>query len=89
MKPVCVRCEVEFNMKEAGIYVVEMHMANKEIYRIWAADVWECPVCKSEIVKGFAGTPAVAHYNGDCNAELEKLKKAGRRIIYNKEVRYL
>lgn len=88
MRPVCVKCEVEFRMKEAGIYVVETYEQNKSIYKIWCADVWECPICKAEIVSGFANGTAAESHSHDCNAELEKLKEAGRRIIYNKEVKY-
>jgi len=88
-KPVCVRCNVEFRPEKTGVYVVEMYQKNQEIYQIWQADIWQCAICRAQVVFGFGNQPIMAHYDGDCNAKLEELKKAGAVIVYNKEVKWL
>ena len=83
-KPICVKCEVEFKVEENGINVVEMFQKNKEIYRIWSADKWKCPLCDTEIVFGFGVTPLVQ--NGeDTNAYLQGLIDNHATIIFNYE----
>jgi len=84
MKPICIKCEREYKMED-HCYVAEMFRKNKEIYKIWSADLWSCPVCGHKIVSGFADKPGMEHWNGDCEAEIERLKKLGRIIVKNKE----
>lgn len=88
-KSVCVKCEVELKPEENGVIVVEMFQQNKEIYRLWEADLWKCPICGVEVVLGFGNQPFRLHFEEDCNALVEKFKLEGSRIIYNKELKYV
>ena len=55
MKPVCVKCEIQFQREKNGVEAKEMRNREKtEPYRIWSADKWKCPKCGVEILNGFA-----------------------------------
>lgn len=83
-KPICVKCEVEFKVEENGVNVVEMFQKNKEIYKIWSADKWKCPLCGIEIVYGFGISPLIE--NGeDTKTYLQELKNNNAEIIFNYE----
>ncbi len=88
-KPICVKCEVEFNFEEAGVVIAEMFEQNKEIYKLWSADLFKCPICGVEIVSGFGYGAFKHHADGDLNIMLEKIRNNGTRIIYNKELKYV
>lgn len=81
--PICVKCQVEFKVEENGVNVVEMFQKNKEIYKIWAADKWKCPLCNIEIVYGFSAVP---QENGeDTKAYLQELINNRATIIFDYE----
>lgn len=48
MNSVCVQCGIEHRIKQNGFSVVEMFMDPPQPYRIWSADLWECPVCGAQ-----------------------------------------
>lgn len=85
-KSVCVKCEVELKIARSGVKVLEMFQHNTSIYKVWDADLWECPHCGLGVVLGFAQYPLMEHYQGDIYAFVEKLKAAGNIIIYDKEL---
>lgn len=80
-KPVCVKCEVEFKLEHSGVVVVEMFQKDKDIYKIWQADLWKCPKCGTEIVYGFGDKPLMEHWQGDINHVLSVLKKKNKKIV--------
>jgi len=49
-------------------------MAQFGPYKLWMADMWQCPECKTEIVAGFARKHFAEHYEPDFDSKLEKLK---------------
>jgi len=56
-KPVCVPCGREFKVIKNGTVAQENIGPNGEPYKIWSADLWECPVCHSQILSGFGNRP--------------------------------
>lgn len=86
-RPICVKCEVEFRMKIAGIYVKEMYRHNQEVYKVWSADLWECPLCGTQIVFGFGNNP-LAHGSDEeeMREVLKKLENPERVVIQNLEL---
>ena len=88
-KMVCVKCEVALRPKKNGVYVQEMYMENKKTYKIWCADLWKCPICRAEIVSGFGSEPKMFAFQGDADAEIERLKQLGRIVIKDQELKYL
>lgn len=46
--------------KKTGVYVEE-HTDDGGPYKIWHADLWECPICGIELILGF-GTKPIAHH---------------------------
>lgn len=89
-KPICVKCETEFRMKTAGVVVKEMFQNNEQIYKIWYADLWDCPSCHSEIIFGFSEQPAVIHHEKERMEEVLKEiapKEDEGLVFLNKEYR--
>jgi hypothetical protein len=83
-KPICVKCKVEFKIEKTGVNIVEMFQNNKEIYKIWSADKWKCPLCDIEIVYGFGVMPLIQ--NGeDTKAYLQELINNHATIIFDYE----
>jgi len=87
-RPVCVKCEVELRPEENGVVVAEMFQQNKEVAKLWYADLFKCPICGIEVIYGFGNAAFKHHFDEDFNATLEELKKNGKHIIYNKELKY-
>lgn len=84
MKPVCVRCQVEFKVFENGITVAEL-FRDKQVYRLWQADIWKCAGCGAEVVFGFGNEPRVEHYEEDLKSALENIKANGGKIVFSQE----
>jgi len=77
-KPICIKCKVEYRPFENGAYVAEMFNGNN-IYKIWMADIWQCPVCKNKIVVGFGQEPIAHHFEKE---KVEKLKNKIKAYAY-------
>ncbi len=84
---VCVKCEVQMRCEKNGVVVAEMYMDNKEIYRLWNADKYKCPICWAEVVVGFAEHPHMHAVDGDCKVELARSRERGAEVVYDKEVK--
>jgi hypothetical protein len=72
--------------KKTGVLTVEMYMENKEIYRIWSADKYRCPLCGVEVITGFGNGPYVHSAEESCEKALQKFKDMGREVVLDKEV---
>ena len=55
-------------MKKAGV-VVEEHREGGKPYKIWQADLWECPTCGHECILGFAAKPSAQHFEDHYGVE--------------------
>ena len=86
-KLVCPKCECEFRPKLNGVGVIETMNFGVDPYKLWRADLWECPGCSMEVVAGFSGqgiTPLAEHFQNGFAEELEDLKQA-KMIVYDHE----
>lgn len=64
-RPVCVKCQRQFRNIKSGVFVIEMFCIPPKPYKIWMADLFECPTCKARIVAGFGDNPVARHYEED------------------------
>ena len=85
IRPVCVRCQVGYQIAKSGVYLIEMFNDPPEPYKLWNADLWQCPICNHQIVRGF-GNEAVQHFQADLNEIVGKLNAAGETVIYEYEL---
>ena len=70
-RPICVRCQTEFQQIKSGVSVIDMFSQPPKPYQIWLADLFECPTCKTRIVSGFAQDSLSKHFNKDFGYWLE------------------
>lgn len=59
-RPVCVSCEVDMYPEKNGIGVLDM--VDTDPYKLWSADMWQCPRCSYQIIIGFGHNPVSEHY---------------------------
>ena len=80
MKPICVKCKIEYRPEKNGV-VVE-YMASFGSYQLFFADLHKCPKCGDEIIAGFGQSSFAEHYQSDYK---EILKKQGKTYkVYEK-----
>lgn len=60
---ICTKCDREFQIETTGVLVQEYFQKNKEIYRVWSADLMKCPKCERTVVSRFADKPIAEHWN--------------------------
>lgn len=72
----CIKCEVRYIIKKAGIIIEEM--ASFGSYKIWLGDLKECPKCKHQIIGGFGKSPIHEHYKPLYKAYLKGLKSMNK-----------
>ena len=75
MKEICVKCNKQLKVVKVGVNVVER--AEFGDYRLWAADLLECPNCKHQVVSRFAERPQIEHYDDNFEDVLSELSKKG------------
>ena len=73
---ICALCELNMKQEYNGIYVEE-HRGYNEPYKIWLADLWQCPHCNYQIIIGFGEYPLVEHF------EESLYKKLSKRVTYH------
>ena len=61
MNPICFKCKCEMKCMVNGIIIEEL--SSGEPYRLWGADMFECPTCKTKIISGVANMP-IAEISG-------------------------
>ena len=57
-------CGRFMRVKQNSVTVEEL-LEDGAPYKLWDADLWECPECGVEIVTGFACEPLAEHYQPD------------------------
>ena len=82
-RPICVRCQTEFRNIKSGTAVIDMFSQPTEPYQVWRADLFECPMCKTQIVSGFAQEPLAEHYQDSFGYWLRKAIEGTH--VYNYE----
>jgi len=87
---VCAKCNIryepkrnrsatEMRPKKNGVYVIEM--ADFGPYKVWHADLWECPKCGHLTIAGFGTEPMAEHYDEKFQKVLE-CAKASDYVYY-------
>lgn len=56
---------------------VEELMEDGAPYRLWDADLWECPECETQIIAGFAQEPFAEHYQPSYAGTRARLRALG------------
>lgn len=56
IRPVCVQCHIEFRAKKNGVSILIM-TSPATPYQLFMGDLWQCPICGTEIVSGFGLEP--------------------------------
>ena len=79
MTEICLKCCVAYITKKQGIVVNEL--AEFGSYKLWEADLKECPVCHNQIISGFAQKNFSEHYQIGHKEQLEKAKEKG--VLYD------
>lgn len=86
MQTVCSNCQIGLRVQENGVMVLEMYQENKEIYRIWFADVWGCPECDFSILVNPSTLPAAEHHQKE---KMETYKKMVDEYVQKGKLYYL
>ena len=87
-KPVCVPCRRFFRIKRSGRAFIEGMPAPGETrpppgpgrpglwqpYKVWAADLWECPACGTQILCGFGMAPIAERHHEDFERTIDTLQ---------------
>ena len=95
LAPICVTCHVFYDRIKSGVAVEEgmprgdvtsprvgEHAAGWVPYKLWMADLWECPGCNHQIVHGTGHNRLAEHYEPDYAQTVEKAVNAsGRNLI--------
>lgn len=63
MRILCAECGRDLKCLRAGVLVKELFQKNREVYRIWSADLLECPECDLKVVARFADKPIADHFD--------------------------
>lgn len=82
-RPICIKCQIAFRPLENGITVIDMFSQPPKPYRMWQADLFECPICKAQIVSGFADEALIHHHENGFEDWLRQRDRCSR--VYNYE----
>ncbi len=85
MKPVCAKCQAQFQIKKNGVTVVETAGNPPVAYRIWRADLLACPICNAELTTNFGHEPLNERDEPGFEAALSKVQKSHRYVLHNPE----
>jgi len=79
-KPACLKCKCFYRPEKNGFRIIEgmpicdyngenIRGNNKpecwKPYKVWEADLWECPECHHQLITGFGMRPLSEHYKDD------------------------
>jgi hypothetical protein len=68
----CAGCKVKFRPRKNDIRVLET-MDDGRPYRVWCADLWECPDCGTQLIAGYGRTHISEHYMDGFGEALTKV----------------
>ena len=78
---ICVKCKVAYRTTKTGVIVEEF--AGLGSYKLWEADLKQCPKCQHQIVSGFAQRNFAEHFEEDYKEKLNKINKQWLYAWYN------
>lgn len=83
MTELCINCKVRYKTIKQGVTVEETAVFGS--YKLWEADLKECPKCGHQIVAGFAKENFAEHYQEGYKEKLEQIKKEGMTFQWNEK----
>ena len=76
--PCCVDCKTGYVPFKNDIAVLEMMSdEHSDPYKLWSADLLECPKCNHRIITGFGNRAIAEHYQPDFTETVDKYVDAG------------
>ena len=78
---VCARDMKFLRIKKNGVFIEEGMpdgAGGWQSYKLWVADLYECPQCGFELVTGFGHAPVREHFVSDYRKWLELNRPIGR-----------
>ncbi len=86
--PVCVSCLKFMKPRTNGIIVEERMPTHRPDptqtdwgpYKLWEADLWQCPRCKQQIIMGWGRQAFAEHHEDDYSDKVNKIEAAGQKI---------
>lgn len=80
LAPICVKCGIDFELSEAGVFLVEM--ADSDPYKVYFADLFKCKSCGTEVISGTAKNPIAEYGEDHFQVLLYSLGQEDRKAIY-------
>ena len=80
--PCCTACQIGYVPLKNDILVVEMMEDNKP-YKLWSADLVECPICYHRVITGFGRNHIAEHYEPSFQTTLARAKLHGLLFTIN------
>ena len=78
--PCCVDCKTGYVPLKNDIVVLETMDDLMVPYKLWAADLVQCPKCKHRLITGFGRQQFAEHYEPDFQSQLERY--TGNGILF-------
>lgn len=75
--PCCVDCKTGYVPLKNDIIVLETMDDKMRPYKLWSADLVQCPKCKHRLITGFGKNSYAEHYQSDFDAIFEKAYHSG------------
>ena len=82
---VCVQCQARMSVKRMGVAVVETAGVPAKPFRIWRADLMQCPICGRELLSHFSHEPVAEQHHEDFEAAMDAASKGDRYVVYSPE----
>ena len=60
----CANCQTFFRPRKNSITVLETYDDGERPYKVWQADLWECPDCGTQLITGY-GSRAISEQHED------------------------
>jgi len=71
----CIQCKKFLRIVKNGVNIEEGMPNSRDEwgpYKLWKADLYECPECKVQLACGFGQGPIAEHFESDYAAMIEK-----------------
>lgn len=81
-RPLCVKCQVEYEPERNDVVVERVSRGGS--HRLWAADLWACPVCGHQIVIGYGDRAYAESTEPDYPFKVETAKRSG--ALYRSQI---
>lgn len=75
----CAKCKRFMEAEKNGVTVEEMMEGNRP-YKLWKADLYQCPKCGNEIITGFASDAFAEHFQEDY--QQQKVREVNNKGTY-------